>query len=84
MCEKYQIDISSKIKKATLEIGVLRNCIVHHDGKIANQYFLSELQETIAYQGNSLSLNDFVIIDKKLMALYIEEARNIIALLDYE
>jgi len=47
--EKYQIEISSNVHPATLEMGILRNCIVHHDGKIANQYFENGLTNIGAF-----------------------------------
>jgi hypothetical protein len=83
MSEKYGLEISSHMNKATFEAGVLRNCVVHHDGKVVNQYFLSGLKETATFQGNILSVNEFIVINKKLITLYINEARNIIDLLNY-
>lgn len=80
--EKYNIDISSNIHPATLEMGILRNCIVHHDGKIVNQYFEKKLTSIAAFLGRSLPIGNVVNVNKKLMALYIEEARNIIKSLD--
>jgi hypothetical protein len=81
---KYQIDLSSSIEKVIFEMGLLRNCIVHHDGEIISSYFLNGLVETANFKGIVFSLNNSVLICKKLMAKYIEQVVKTISILDYQ
>lgn len=81
--QKYSIDPSSSLKPVTLELGVLRNCIVHNSGELIDQYSIDNLPNTITFLNNKSCIGEVLKVDKKMMALCIEEYRKIIKLLDY-
>lgn len=68
--------------QVTVEAGILRNCIVHHNGEITNQFFFDELIHTIDLFKLE-KIGDTIVIDKKLMGIYIEDIRSMLKICDY-
>jgi len=80
---KYGIDFSIEVKLETMEMGALRNCIVHHDGKLISQYWIDELKHTTSAKGLPTRVGAQIEIDPKLITIFIEDTKKIAALLDY-
>jgi len=78
LSRKYSIDPTNSLNSITLESGILRNCIVHDSGKIKSQYYVNQLINTITFLGVKSAVGEILRVNKKLMALYIEEYRKII------
>ncbi len=79
----FGVDFSSKIQEETFEAGELRRCIVHSGGRITNKY-TDKLSKIITYLGLNVQEEPRIIITKKLMAIFIEDARTILKICDYE
>ncbi|WP_243557698.1 hypothetical protein [Priestia megaterium] len=74
---RFDIDFPQILHPATMEMGQLRNCVVHDLGKIKSLEYVGLLQNTSAFLGLDLEVGSVVEIKHELMALYIEDFRNL-------
>lgn len=78
----YKINLEEVTDPITFEMGELRRCIVHNDGRL-NENYRAKLKNTIEFLNQKNKVENAVIITKELMGIYIEDFRKIIKLYDY-
>jgi len=81
--EKYKIDIDASISSCFFEAGPLRKCLVHDNGFISNEIYKQNLQNVIKIEGISNEIESQIKVTSKLVWVYIEDARKIIASCDF-
>lgn len=75
---RFGIDFSQILNPVTVEMGQLRDCIVHDFGKIKNLEYVNFLQNTSSFLNMNLQIGSVVEVDSKLMKLFIEDFRELI------
>lgn len=80
----YKIDIAAiGLSKIFIELGPLRNCIVHDGGIIPDSRHLTLLSETIAFLKITPAIGEKIEISKEMMAQLIEDFRTFLRTCDY-
>lgn len=71
----YDIDFEGLMNKVTMEIGDVRNCIVHNNGFIPQSYMVN-VKDTINYL--KIKESNAINISNELLDIYIIDLRKII------
>jgi hypothetical protein len=81
--DKYAIDFTSVKNPCFWEAGVLRNCLVHHNGVVPDEAFRLGLTNCIAETGVPDSVGTKMIVTAELLWTYIEDTRRFLRACDY-
>lgn len=81
--QKYNVTFSNEISGCFWEIGLLRKCVVHDRAIIPDDHYRCGMQNILSITNTRNAVGEEVIINDKLMWIFIEDCRKFLFACDY-